>query len=121
LEEEVSLEQLNDLFGESQWLLTKSMIETEAIEAYMEQVEEAPIEQVMIEATSTEWADAINALTAIAALVGNKKIVIEEATKDQAVDQNVYDKEWEWMHLNERDVMIRKRRRSSHPMEPTDV
>ena len=121
VEEEVSLDQLNDLFGETQWLLTKSMIETDAIEDYMEQVEEASIEQVMIEATSAEWADAINALTAIAALVGNKKIVIDEATKDHLVEQNDYEKEWEWMHLNERNRTIRKRRRSSRPIEPTDV
>ncbi len=62
--------------GESHWLLTKSMIETEAIEDFLEEHDEAPMEQVVIEATSSQWSDAVNAVTAIAALVGNKKITI---------------------------------------------
>lgn len=109
LEEEVLLDQLSELFGESQWLLTKSMIQTDAIEAYMEQVEVAPIEQVMIEATTPEWGDAINALTAIAALVGNKKMVIDQVAKDQVMELPRYDKKWKWMDLQEQNQLLRKR------------
>lgn len=109
-EEEISIDQLSELMGESQWLLTKSMIETDAIEAYMEQVEEAPIEQVMIEATSSEWGDAINALTAIAALVGNKKMAIDQASEDKVIDQPIYEKRWDWMSRDDRNQLIRKRK-----------
>lgn len=71
--EHILEQELNEIMGESQWLMTKSMIETAAIEAFLEEHEAAPMEQVVIEATSTKWSDAVNAVTAIAALVGNKK------------------------------------------------
>ncbi|BBH22498.1 hypothetical protein Back11_38430 [Paenibacillus baekrokdamisoli] len=109
MEEEISIDHLGELMGESQWLLTKSMIQTDAIERYMEQVEEALMEQVMIEATSAEWGDAINSLTAIAALVGNKKITIDEASKEKVIDQPLYEKKWEWMSRDDRNKLIKKR------------
>lgn len=108
-EEEIFMDQLGELMGESQWLLTKSMIQTDAIENYMKQVEEAPIEQVMIEATSSSWGDAINALTAIAALVGNKKMSIDKAHPGMNNDDLMYEKDWEWLRLEERNQVLRKR------------
>lgn len=109
MEEEIYIDQLSELMGESQWMLTKSMIQTDAIESYMEQVEVAPMEQVMIEATSAEWGDAINALTAIAALVGNKKLMIDQASKGVTIDQPLYEKKWEWMSRDDRYQLVRKR------------
>ncbi|WP_433945537.1 hypothetical protein [Paenibacillus sp. SN-8-1] len=108
-EEEISIDQLSELMGESEWLLTKSMIQTEAIETYMEHIEEAPLEQVMIEATSAEWGDAVNALTAVAALVGNKKMTIDQAQTETAKKTPIYEKQWEWLHREERNQLLRKR------------
>src|SRR5699024_6289163 len=81
--EEVSQDELEDLMGDSKWLLTKSMIQTDAIESFLENHEALPMEQVVIEATSSEWGDAINAVTAISALVGNKKISITKPDKTE--------------------------------------
>lgn len=93
--EEMSEEELESLMGESNWLLTKNMIDTTAIEAFFEKQEEAPLEQVIIEATSDQWGDAINALTAISALVSNKKVTV--TTAEQNKGRKVFDKKWEWM------------------------
>ena len=105
---EVSIDELDQLMGDSQWLLTKSMIQTDAIEAYMKETEKAPIEQVVIEATSAEWADAINSLTAIAALVGSKKMSIEQLQYGQAEKQFVYEKMWSWLSLEEDYILCNR-------------
>lgn len=112
-EETVLMDQLDELMGDSQWLLTKSMIQTEAIESYMQYVEEAPIEQVMIESTSSAWGDAINSLTAIAALIGNKKMSLNRTTEDRTSQDSPYEKEWEWLRSEERHQVLRKRNPAS--------
>lgn len=106
--EEMTEDQLENLMEETSWLLSKSMIETEAIENYFEKHEEASVEQVIIEATSEQWSDAINALTAISALVGNKKIIITEQSETE--NRQSYDKDWEWMKDEDGLDIIRKRR-----------
>ena len=84
--EEISMDQMEELMGQSNWLLTKSMIETQDIELFLDKHEEASIEQVVIEATTDQWSDAVNALTAISALVGcaiahrPKLIIMDEPT-----------------------------------------
>lgn len=106
--EEIREDELEDLMGESNWLLTKSMIETAAIETYFEKHEEASVEQVVIEATSDQWSDAINALTAISALVGNKKMTITKQLEKE--HRQKYDKRWEWMNDEDGSDIIRKRK-----------
>lgn len=105
--EEISEEELDELMGNSNWLLTKSMINTEAIEAFFEDHEEAPMEQVIIEATSSEWGDAINAITAISALVGNKKVTITKAHEN--INLPKYERKWEWLNRDDGSSIIRKR------------
>lgn len=105
--EEMSEDELESLMGESNWLLTKNMIDTTAIEAFFEKQEEAPLEQVIIEATSDQWSDAINALTAISALVGNKKVTV--ATDANKKDRVVFDKKWEWMRDGDGSDIIKRR------------
>ncbi|MED1950135.1 hypothetical protein [Brevibacillus centrosporus] len=109
LEEEVSIHEMEALLGESKWMLTKAMIETEQIESYMTKHEEAQIEQVVIEATTDQWSDAVNALTAISALVGNKKMTIE---KTEEIGLREYERKWEWMNHEDRANIIRKRSKS---------
>jgi hypothetical protein len=106
--EEMSEEDLEDLMGESNWLLTKNMIDTTAIEVFFEKQEEAPLEQVIIEATTDQWSDAINALTAISALVSNKKITV--TTNEQNIDHKVFDKKWEWMKDGDGSDIIKRRK-----------
>jgi hypothetical protein len=105
--EEISEEELDELMGKSNWLLTKAMINTEAIEEFFEDHEEAPMEQVVIEATSTEWGDAINAITAISALVGNKKMTITKAK--EPINLPKYERKWEWLNRDDGSSIIRKR------------
>lgn len=105
--EEIAEEELESLMVESNWLLTKNMIDTTAIEAFFEKQEEAPLEQVIIEATSNQWSDAINALTAISALVSNKKVTT--TTDEQSIKHKVYDKKWEWMKDGDGADIIKRR------------
>jgi hypothetical protein len=107
IQEMISEEEIDELMGETHWMLTKSMIETEAIESYLKEHDETPMEQVVIEATSTQWSDAVNAITAIAALVGNKKITISKPTEKGQVP--VYERRWEWMNRDDGSSIIKKR------------
>ncbi|WP_425339608.1 hypothetical protein [Paenibacillus etheri] len=107
INEEIDIALLEDMMGETEWLLTKSMIETEAIEVFMKEVEAAPIETVMIEATSTAWGDAINALTALSALVGSKKLTLEEAKDESQVQVSLYEKEWDWMSRDDSNQVVK--------------
>lgn len=106
--EEMSEEELESLMGESNWLLTKNMIDTAAIEAFFDEQEEAPLEQIIIEATSDQWSDAINSLTAISALVGNKKVTV--STVEEKKKNNLYVKQWEWMNDGDGSDIIKRRK-----------
>jgi hypothetical protein len=108
MEEMISEEEIDELMGETHWMLTKSMIETEAIESYLEDHDETPMEQLVIEATSSQWSDSVNAITAIAALVGNKKITITKPI--EKVQVPVYERRWEWMNRDDGSNIIRKRK-----------
>jgi hypothetical protein len=107
LAEVISEKDMEELMGESHWMLTKSMIETEAIESYLNDHDETPMEQLVIEATSSQWSDAVNSITAIAALVGNKKITISKPT--ESVEIPIYERKWEWMNRDDGTNIIRKR------------
>lgn len=110
--EEVSGVDLERHIAESNWHLTKEMIDTTKIEAYFEKQEQATLEQVVIEATTEQWSDAINALTAISALVSNKEIVISKGTK--LMGQKQYEKEWEWMNDEDGKDIVKRKRDNDH-------
>ncbi|QUL56251.1 hypothetical protein KDC22_06980 [Paenibacillus tritici] len=120
INEEIDIAQLEELMGDSEWLLTKSMIETAAIERFMQEVEQAPLETVIIEATSTEWGDAINALTALSALVGSKKLTIEEAAEDSESQAPLYDKEWDWMNPEDINQVVKHNQSSMNRQKRSD-
>ncbi|WP_251553926.1 hypothetical protein [Neobacillus muris] len=105
--QEMSEDELESLMGESNWLLTKNMIDTTAIEAFFEMQEEAPLEQVIIEATTDQWSDAINALTAISALIGNKKVTV--STNEKNKGRKVFNKKWEWMKDGDGSDIIKRK------------
>lgn len=104
-EDLVSEEEANALLGDSAWLMMKSMINTEMIEQYLDDFQEAELEELIIESSSSEWSDAITGLTAIAALEGNKKIL-----KKRVNDGKKYTKKWGWMNDEDRRYVVRKRR-----------
>jgi len=104
-EENIAFESLENLMDEASWLLTKASIDTEKIERYLEQKNEADLEEAMIETSSATWSDAIRQLLGVAALEANKKVIIEP--KEQVKE---YDKEWEWIQDDTRKSSIRRRK-----------
>lgn len=120
IHEEIDITQLEDMMGDSEWLLTKSMIETDAIEGFMQEVKQAPLETVIIEATSAEWGDAINALTALSALVGSKKLTIEEAAEDSESQDPLYDKEWDWINPEDINQVVKHNKSSMNRQKRSD-
>jgi len=104
-EENIAFESLENLMDEASWLLTKASIDTEKIERYLEQKNEADLEEAMIETSSATWSDAIRQLLGVAALEANKKIIIEP--KEQVKE---YDKDWEWIQDDIRKSSIRRRK-----------
>ncbi|WP_339313159.1 hypothetical protein [Paenibacillus sp. FSL M7-0896] len=120
IHEEIDITQLEDMMGDSAWLLTKSMIETDAIEGFMQEVEQAPLETVIIEATSAEWGDAINALTALSALVGSKKLTMEEAAAESESQASRYDKEWDWMNPKDINQVVKHNKASMNRQKRSD-
>lgn len=95
---------LEDIVDEANWLLTKASIDTEKIEAYLAERNEAELEETIIETSSDEWSDAIRQLLGVAALEGNKKVSVgpQESVK-------TYEKEWEWIRDDDRKSSIRRR------------
>ena len=111
----ISEKEMEEFLGETEWKLTKSMIETEAIESFLNEHDETPMEQLVIEATSTNWSDAVNAITAVAALVGNKKITVTKP--NEKVEIPVYERKWEWMNRDDGSDIIKKRSRRDEQSE----
>ncbi|ULO06236.1 hypothetical protein H1230_24900 [Paenibacillus sp. 19GGS1-52] len=120
INEEIDIAQLEDMMGASQWLLTKSMIETDVIEIFMQEVGQAPLETVIIEATSAEWGDAINALTALSALIGSKKLTMEEAAENSSILAPLHDKEWDWMNPNDVNQVVKYNKASVNRQKRSD-
>lgn len=101
-EDEVEMEDIASVMGDADWLITTSMIDTVAIENYLVVHEETELEELVVEAASSKWGDAITGLTAIAALEGNKKIHLK-----RDVVQKKYDKEWKWMNDDDGRYKVR--------------
>ncbi len=96
---------LEEIIDEAQWLLTKASIDTDKIEAYLTERDEAELEETMIETSSDEWSDAIRQLLGVAALEGNKKVVVQPKENVEK-----YEKEWEWIRDDDGKSSIRRRK-----------
>lgn len=103
----ISIDELQDVIGDTAWLMTKSMIRTEEVEDYLEQTGEASLEQIMVEASGPDWSDAISSLMAISALIGNDKVWMNKAVLEA---QEWPGKAWEWIDPNDRNWKINKRK-----------
>ncbi len=105
--EQISADELQQYIGDTTWLMTKSMIRTEEVEQYLDQYDEAGMEQIMIEAAGPRWSDAINSLAAVSALIGNDKVWMNRAGSEL---QQWPDKVWNWINPKDREWTIKKRK-----------
>lgn len=71
--EMIDASDIDDIYGDAIWQMTKAVIDTEAIEDYLEKKKEAELEEVMVESSSNTFGDAVRSLMAASALVANKK------------------------------------------------
>lgn len=97
---------IDEIFGDAMWKMTKEVIDTEAIEQYVEVQKETELEELIIESSSNHFGDAVRSLMAISALVANKRVDIEPAEVNKT-----YEKEWEWVEDGDREYKVRQRKR----------
>ncbi|PWK03964.1 hypothetical protein [Tumebacillus permanentifrigoris] len=102
--------EIAELVGESNWQLTKSQIDTEQMEQYLQQVQECSLEQLVLETGSEKWGDAINALTSLSAFIGHEKAQLIEPTDPLAeiARPSVVNKEWELSDDQDRRKRVRR-------------
>nr|WP_231784168.1 hypothetical protein [Lentibacillus sp. JNUCC-1] len=110
--DEVLEDQLEELMGDSKWQMTKQMIHTEEIEAYLEQVDEAGLDELIIETGSAKWSDVLNGLIGVSALVANKKADINENAR-KPLNKDETERDWRWADDEQGTYGIRKRGRRS--------
>lgn len=103
-EENLDVGSIEDWVDEAGWLLTKANIDTDKIEQYLKQKQEADIEEIIIETSTASWSDAIRQLLGIAALEANKKVIVQPK-----LEVKEYEKEWEWLQDDDRKSSIRRR------------
>lgn len=99
----INQDEIDEAFQEASWQMTKAMISTDNVEQYLENNEEAEVEQLIIESASPGWGDSIRTMLALSALVGNHKITEESKKAVQT-----YDKEWEWINDDDRKFTIKQ-------------
>lgn len=98
---------IEDLYGEALWSMTKAVIHTDAMKAYLEEKKAAELEEAIVKSSSTTFGDAVRSLMANSALVANKKIAMEKSEVKKE-----YEKEWEWIKHEDRKYRIQQRDRN---------
>lgn len=96
--EEWTEEELEARLQEVEWHMTKTNIRTDEVERVLEEKERLGLQELLLEAGSHHWSDAVNALLAVAALTGAQKASIDESTEVQPeslTEGTIQDKEWE--------------------------
>jgi len=111
-EEHFSSESIDELMDEASWLITKESIETEKIEAYLDEKIEADMEEVIVETGSVTWSNAIRRLLGISALESSKKVQVQPNKQAKT-----YEKEWEWINDDDRQSTVRKRTSSDRSIK----
>lgn len=104
--EELTEEEVSQRLDDQQWSITKEQIHTDRLEAFLHEKEEADMEELVIEAGSEAWGDAVNALIALSALTSNNKV---EILDDQNVKERKIEKEWEWVSEDDKRKRVRNR------------
>ncbi|XDZ00742.1 hypothetical protein AB8E30_19330 [Bacillus manliponensis] len=104
---ELTEEEVTKLLEEQEWRMTKEQIHTERLEAFLMEQEEADMEELVLEAGSDTWGDAVNALIALSALTANNKA---EILDNQNVKERTSKKQWEWVNEDDRRKRVRNKR-----------
>lgn len=107
--EEVMEDQVESLMGDAKWQMTKQMIHTERLENYLDQIDEASLDELIVEAGSSSWSDVLNGLIGVAALIGNKKADLDDSANIK-VEADQEDRDWRWIEDEQGRFGIRKRR-----------
>lgn len=107
--EEMSEAEVKKLMADQQWSMTKEQIQTERLEEFLLEQEEVDMEELVLEAGSNTWGDAVNALIALSALTANNKADIMD---DQNVKERNIEKEWEWGSDDDKRKRVRSRERN---------
>ncbi|QQZ08505.1 hypothetical protein [Heyndrickxia vini] len=108
--DEIMEDKLDEIMGDSKWQMTKQMIHTEHIEKYLDEVEEAGLDELVIQAGSDKWSDVLNGLIGVSALVANKKADIDEKA-NRKLQGNMEERDWRWEDDEQGSYGIRKRRK----------
>ncbi|RXZ79207.1 hypothetical protein EBB07_23800 [Paenibacillaceae bacterium] len=101
--EEWSEEEARAFEGQRQWQLTRSLIRTDAVEEVLENKRELELEELVMEAGSEQWADALNTLISVSALVSGQHASMEPTDEEQPpnqTDRNPEDNKREWNLMN---------------------
>ena len=107
---EISEDELEEVMGDSKWQMTKHLIRTEEIENYLEEKDEAGLDELVIEVGSAQWSDVLNSLLGVSALVANKKADIDESA-NRKISKNTENRDWRWTDEKQGTYGIRKRRK----------
>nr|WP_321166005.1 hypothetical protein [Heyndrickxia sporothermodurans] len=108
--DEIMEDMLDEIMGDSKWQMTKQMIHTEHIEKYLDEVDEAGLDELVIQAGSDKWSDVLNGLIGVSALVANKKADIDEKA-NRKLQGNMEERDWRWEDAEQGSYGIRKRRK----------
>lgn len=108
--DEVMEDELENIMGDSRWQMTKQMIHTEHIEKYLDEVEEAGLDELVVQVGSDKWSDVLNGLIGVSALVANKKADIDE-NANRVLKGNMDKRDWRWADDKQGSYGIRKRRK----------
>lgn len=100
--EMIEADEIEEVYGDALWQMTKKNIDTEAIEQYLREKENAELEEVMIESSSTSFGDAIRSLMGLSALHANKRVTFKKYKV-----MKTYKKDWEWMSDVDREYRVR--------------
>lgn len=100
----IDASEIDMIYGEAAWQMTKTMIDTDAVEAYLARKQEAEMEEVIVESSSIEFGDAIRSLMATSALLINRKVEIENTETEKT-----FDKEWEWIEDGDKQYKVRRK------------
>lgn len=102
-ENDIEERPIAEVMADASWKMTKSLIDTEQIETYLENEGESEIEELIVQSSSEKWHDAILSLLAISALTSNKKL-----RQQPKKDTKIFHKEWEWLEDGDKRYTVRK-------------
>lgn len=94
---------IEEMFDQAAWQMTKAQIDTTKIENYLDDHGESEIEELIVQASSNKWHDAVLSMLAVSALTSSKKI--DRSPKAETAN---FEKEWEWINDDDKRYTIYK-------------